>query len=436
MMNQAEVVFEGSKVQQGVLALRPSMNLRTGEDNLRAAFGKPTSLEKDLLILASSVFACDLAFKRGEREGIIRKIKLKIPIVNYASLESVRREILYALYLLSHDAWDIEFTRYEGTPEANQIWGQERDSKILLFSGGLDSFAEAVNLGYSGEQIHLVSHLTGNQNISRCQTSLFEYLNATFPSQFSRTSVRVGGVNRTPDEYPFPTDQAREETQRTRSFLFLTLAGIAARRIGVKDVIMIAENGQLAIHLPLTAARISAFSTHTAHPEFIEIMANILRAVLSFDIRINNPFLYMTKSEVVRTIQRDEATMVPNTISCWMSARITGGYTHCGACIPCIIRRIANESNGIMINEYSRGILSEDIAKLDPNDTGRRNFIELAEFVKFFRTANSQAQILNAYPELVNDAFDTGRAIDMYRRFALEASQVFSAYPNLASIVS
>ncbi len=243
-----------------------------------------------------------------------------------------------------------------------------------------------------------MSHITGNQNISRSQASLFEYLNSTFPSQFNRTSIRVGGVNRTQDGYPFPTDQAREESQRTRSFLFLTLAGIAARRIGAKDVIMIAENGQLAIHLPLTAARISAFSTHTAHPEFIEIMTNILRAVLSFNIRIHNPFLYMTKAEVVRTIQRNEATMVPTTISCWMSARITGGYTHCGVCIPCIIRRIANECNGIKVDEYSRDILSEDIANLDPNDIGRRNLVELAEFVRFFRTANAQSYIWRAWP--------------------------------------
>jgi len=435
-MNEAEVVFDDSPVRQGVLALRPGMNLRTGEDNLRAAFGKLTSLEKDLLILASSVFTCDLAFKRGERENIVRKIKLKVPVVNHASLENVREEILYAMFLLSHDAWDIEFTHYQGTPEVTQTWSQESDSKVLLFSGGLDSFAAALNLGYSRQQVHLVSHLTGNQNISRCQASLFEHLNSTFPSQFTRTGVRVGGMNRATEGYPFPTDQAREDTQRTRSFLFLTLAGIIARRISAKDVIMIAENGQLAIHLPLTAARISAFSTHTAHPEFIDSMTKILRAVLSFNIRINNPFLYMTKAEVVGTIQRDGTTMIPNTISCWMSARITGGHTHCGACVPCIIRRIANESNGIKIDEYSRDILSEDIANLDADDIGRRNFVELAEFVRFFRTASSQAQILNSYPELVNDAFDTGRAIEMYRRFSIEASRIFSAYPNLTAIVS
>jgi 7-cyano-7-deazaguanine synthase in queuosine biosynthesis len=435
-MNEAEVVFDRSEVRQGILALKPGMNLRTGVDNLGSAFGELTSLEKDLLLLASSVFACDLAFKRGERENIVRKIRLKLPVVNIAALQNVREEIVYALYLLSHDAWEIDFTPYQGTPEVTQMWVQENDSKVLLFSGGLDSFAEAMNLGHSGEQVHLVSHLTGNQNISKCQASLFEYLNKTFHGQFARTGVRVGALNRTTEGYPFPTDQAREETQRTRSFLFLTLAGIAARRTRTKDVIIIAENGQLAIHLPLTSARISAFSTHTAHPEFIESMTRILRAVLSFDIRINNPFLYMTKAEVVGTIQGAGKKMIPSTISCWMSARITGGRTHCGTCVPCIIRRIANEFNGNKIDEYNRDILSENIGTLDADDIGKRNFVEVAEFARFFHASNSPSRILSSYPELVSDAFDTRRAIDMYRRFSSEASQVFSAYPNLSGILA
>lgn len=435
-MSDAEVLLDNSPIKNGVLSLKPGINLRTGIDNLVSTFGRLTSLEIDLVNLASSIFACDLAFKRGQREDIIRNIKLTIPVVNYASFINVRQEILYALYLLSHDSWEIEFIPYQGTPEVTTVWAHDKASKVLLFSGGLDSFAAAVNLAYLGEAVHLVSHITGNQHISRCQILLFDYLNNTFPNRFTRTSVRVGAVNKTTQGYPFPTDQLREETQRTRSFLFLTLAGIIARRIGVNDVIMIAENGQLAIHLPLTAARISAFSTHTAHPEFVECMKNILSTILSFNIQIDNPFLYMTKAEVVRRIQPNDTLMIPHTISCWMSARTGERHAHCGACVPCMIRRIANEFNGLKIDEYNRDILNEDIINLAPDDVGRRNFVELAEFVRFFNTSNSQAYILNSYPELVNDAFNTSKAIEMYKRFSKEASDVFSLYPNLKGIVS
>jgi hypothetical protein len=46
----------------------------------------------------------------------------------------------------------------------------------------------------------------------------------------------------------YPSDAERESSQRTRSFLFLVIASIAARRSGFHDVILIAENGQMAIH--------------------------------------------------------------------------------------------------------------------------------------------------------------------------------------------
>ena len=55
-----------------------------------------------------------------------------------------------------------------------------------------------------------------------------------------------------------------ENSQRTRSFLFLVLGALAARRAGHIEIVYLAENGQMAIHLPLTQGRIGAFSTHTA----------------------------------------------------------------------------------------------------------------------------------------------------------------------------
>ncbi|MBI4535678.1 MAG: 7-cyano-7-deazaguanine synthase [Ignavibacteriae bacterium] len=434
-MNKAEVVFAKSQTAQGVLALRPALNLRIANESLRSAFGSITSLEEDLLVMASSIFACDLAFKRGDRENFVRKISLKIPVVNRALLESVRQDITYAIYLLSHDAWNIELTQRIGTPETAQVWNQTNNSKVLLFSGGLDSFAAAADAGYSGTKVHLISHLTGNHNISRSQQSLFEHLQTSFPGQFARTSFRVGATNKSSDGYPFPTDQEREETQRTRSFLFLTLAGLAARKLGASDVIMIAENGQLAIHLPLTAARISAFSTHTAHPEFVKTMGEILSRVLAFDIRIENPFLYLTKGEVVSKIKGIQAAQIPQTISCWRSARMLGGYTHCGECVPCLVRRIANEAHGIRIDEYARDLFREDVASLEADDLGKRNFLELAEFVRFFFGTNSRAQIISSYPELINESIDANHAIAMYKRFASEAVNVFSNYAKLTALV-
>jgi len=199
---------------------------------------------------------------------------------------------------------------------------------------------------------------------------------------------------------------------------------------------MIAENGQLAIHLPLTAARISAFSTHTAHPEFVDVMNSILEIALSHDIKIQNPYLYMTKAEVVSTALSKDLNMIEHTISCFRSARLPASQTHCGSCIPCLIRRIANEFNGVMLKEYGIDILSENVASLGPDNDAKRNFIELAEFVRFFESTTTEAEILMEYPELVNENIDAAQATNMYHRFAKEARTVFNRYPHLSSVVA
>lgn len=217
------VTFEDISSAEG-LRLRPGKNLVTGESALGLKFGNLTTMEIDLLTIASSVFACDLAFKRGEREEITRNISLTIPVVNLAAFESVLDDIRYALYRLSHDAWTIRLVQRPGNPEASQEWRASAKGKVLLFSGGLDSFAAALQFGNSGEIVHLVSHVTANQTVSGSQETLYEYLNETFPGLFQRTPIRVGG--RTTPNYPFPSDTNREDTQRTRSFLFLALAGI------------------------------------------------------------------------------------------------------------------------------------------------------------------------------------------------------------------
>ncbi len=125
----------------------------------------------------------------------------------------------------------------------------------------------------AGEELQLASHYTASPSVAGSQRALFEYLRQSFPGRVSRVAARVTGQS-APD-LPFPSDEAREPSQRTRSFMFLVIGAIVARRTGFHEMLMIAENGQMAIHLPLTPGRIGAFSTHTAHPEFVHEMEGL-----------------------------------------------------------------------------------------------------------------------------------------------------------------
>ncbi len=428
----ATVIF-GDAEGDGLL-LKPGVNLRHGLKDFREHFGQPTTLEEDLLVVASAIFACDLGFKRGEREEITRHIRLTVPVVNLAAFERVHEELQFALWRLSHDAWEIDFTQRQGAPEESGQFDPHSEGKALLFSGGLDSFAAAVHYGDEGGAVKLVSHITANRAVSSAQEELFAYLQATYPEQFARMAFRVSGFNRAKDKLPFPSDSAREDTQRTRSFLFLSLASLVARRSSIRDVVMIAENGQMAIHLPLTAARISAFSTHTAHPEFVAAMGPLMSKLLGYPIEITNPFLYMTKAEVVREVVANHSSQLEHAVSCWKASRVGGDYNHCGFCIPCLVRRISIEANGTSLPEYERDLLAQDVGILGPEDDGKRNLVELGEFVATL-AAGSQASLEDDYPDLINGHIDRIQAVAMYKRFAAEAQGVFGRYPHVEALL-
>jgi 7-cyano-7-deazaguanine synthase in queuosine biosynthesis len=432
---KAIVAFEEPTREPGTLYLQPGVNVTTGERIFSQTFGTLTSLEEDLLILASAIFACDLAFKRGQRENVPRKIELAVPVVNLAAFNSVLDELRYTLFVLSHDAWDLRFIQKTGIPESSRDWSQDITGKVLLFSGGLDSFAATIQYGEAGENVQLVSHITANRVVSSSQEALSAYLQNRFLDQFDRIAFRVGGRNRPATGFPFPSDRDREDSQRTRSFLFLSLAALTARRRGFSDIVLIAENGQMAIHLPLTAGRISAFSTHTAHPEFVHEMGNLLSTLLSYPIHVENPFLYQTKAEVIRNVLADHQATLGDTVSCWKASRVTSAHNHCGNCVPCLVRRIAVETHGHEVSEYQRDIFREDVGRLPPDDEGKRNLLDLLEFVHVFNSNATQASLEDLYPELINERIDRVRAVEMYRRFAAEAYSVVERYPLINKLV-
>lgn len=427
---RVQVSFDGCGSEDGLL-LVPGQNLITGTAHFAKTVGPPTSLEDDLMLLASSVYAADLAQLRGQVAQFCRGFSLVVPVVNYQAMERIRADIQRLLYFLSGDNWSISFVQREGSPEPRMDW-PESAGKTLLFSGGLDSLAGAIDLLEDGGNVTLVSHITHNQAVKLSQQSLFGYLIEKYGDELTRVPIRVGGQKKGALSFP----EQREESQRTRSFLFLILAGLVARRSGHRDVVMIAENGQMAIHLPLSTGRIGAFSTHTAHPFFVRGMESLLSTVLGFDIRITNPFLYMTKAEVVRRVVTEHPEAIPLTVSCWRASRVAGEKNHCGACVPCLVRRISVEFNGLTLDEYDRNLLTEHIDDLNEDDIGKRNIYDLGEFISRFLATQDHDDFLADYPELADDSYDADRAVSMYRRFAGEAKEILRRYPGTQSVLT
>ena len=92
-------------------------------------------------------------------------------------------------------------------------------STIVLFSGGLDSFAGAVHELHAGDRhIVLLSRRIGGMIDSR-QRELADELKQKHPGRITHVRVSGGLTNET---------NAVEHSQRTRSFLLTAMALVAA----------------------------------------------------------------------------------------------------------------------------------------------------------------------------------------------------------------
>jgi 7-cyano-7-deazaguanine synthase in queuosine biosynthesis len=409
------------------VVLGPEGDLFTGSKDFEQHFGTPTSVESDLLRIASSVFAADRAVKRGERELFARRFELSVPIVNIGRLEPLREALERALRFLSRDDWRIVYRHIAGQPEDDQPIECGQGTTLLL-SGGLDSLAAAIELGRERRSAQLVSHITRNTVARNAQREIVRILAASgfqMPHYQFFVSSQDHARNPTHDE---------ESSQRTRSFLFLVLAALAARRSRHSKVVWLAENGHMAIHLPLVPARVGAFSTHTANPEFISAMEGLLQGVLSAAISIENPFVYRTKAEIVALIRAVVPAAIGVTVSCWRSPRTGLQAAHCGGCIPCFIRRIAIEYQGTDATNYASDPWNQRLEDQPGDEVGRRNLVDLGIFVQEVERATDD-EMMHQWPELFAPRTDAAEAIAMYRRFVGEARTVLARYPSIAAVL-
>ena len=422
-MSQYFIYRDTDDSSQPGIHLRADQHVITGATEFQNRFGTATSLELDLLLIAASVVGVDRGTPRGEREDFARRLELSIPVVNAGRLQPLAGSIEDALRFLSNDYWHIELRQHDGATEAFAE-GQTQEGQVLLFSGGLDSLAAAIEFGNPGP-LALVSHITRGRQTRNVQERLAGMLSDSGISlphyQLFVSSRDVPGF-----------DHDIEGSQRTRSFMFLILAALVARRLGRHDLLMIAENGQMAIHLPLSTARIGAFSTHTAHPDVLDSMQTILSTALAGTYRISNPYVSLTKAEVVERIWTGMHDAVAVTSSCWRSARLPEGVTHCGECVPCMIRRVAIETHGDDPTPYGRDAFAETFSTMDADDEARRNLADLCEFSRKFETM-SDADLIDEWPELYSPNIDQASTITMYRRAAQQTRAVLSKYPGLAA---
>jgi hypothetical protein len=149
---------------------------------------------------------------------------------------------------------------------------------------------------------------------------------------------------------PKPTENTgKEPTQRARSILFFGLGILAAAGIGDGTPLVVPENGLISLNVPLTPGRIGSLSTRTTHPYTMHLYRHLLEG-LGIEVPIKLPYMFKTKGEMLTGARDPDVVrkLARKSVSCaspnpWGKAK----ESHCGYCVPCIIRRAAMKTAGL-----------------------------------------------------------------------------------------
>ncbi len=390
----------------------------------------------DLLEIAAFVYIADQIEHRGahdvESMGAnwrrLLRFEISVRDIDLWRSPEMTSALSELLSFLSEDEYEFKFTKYERPPTVNSYlnFAEYDDSgtpeAIALFSGGLDSLGGAVQqVIIDGEPSLFVTHESTPKLRNRLKTLRAMIDGAATGPQPQYVTVRVNKQDLGEKEY----------TQRSRSFLYASLAAVVAHMAGI-DTIRFYENGIVSLNLPLSPQIVGSRATRTTHPKVLRSMERFFSLASGVDFTVENRFIWKTKADVVQGIvDCGHGAMVPWSTSCTHTWEISNAKPHCGKCSQCIDRRFAVLGGGAGSFEkaetYGRDLL------IDPRDAGESR-IMLASYVETAQRVSTipEDQFFSQYGEATRALRHLGmdedsaarKIVDLYRRHGHQVMQV------------
>ena len=345
----------------------------------------------DLLQLASYVFCADRQANRGERESLSntawsRSFDFFMPVLDYEfwSIPSVSQALADALTFMTGDrSYNFHFSKATVNPTLQDnkqllLFQHEytgisvpQKTDIMLFSGGLDSLAGAIERlnKYPDRTLCLVSHRS-NKVTTHTQATLIEHLQAKYQKRIIQYGFECHNRNGMP---------SRDETQRTRMFLFASIA-FAISHCYDKNEFYIFENGITSINLSKQMDVANARASRTTHPKTIALLREFFKHFnQSFNIIV--PYYNKTKAEILHVFKTyEECSLITSSVSCSSTrTKPKTEATQCGCCSQCIDRIFSIYASGL--DEYDSVYAYDFIKSIPDNEVKQRlyNTLRLAQ---------------------------------------------------------
>jgi len=343
----------------------------------------------DLLQIASYVFCGDRMANRGSRDSVnneawSRSFEFHIPVLDleFWSSDNTNKVLNEALTFMTGDrSYTFVFSQSAKNPAEIvnkqlslfkgefQDMDEAKDADIVLFSGGLDSLAGVVQHlnEHTDRFLCAVSHKS-NKTVTHTQKSLIEAINKQYGGRVKPYSFECCNHDGL---------KSKDETQRTRMFLFSAIAFSLCHCYG-KDAFYVYENGITSMNLSKQADVINARASRTTHPKTLGLLRKFYKLLSpSFDIIV--PYYSHTKAEIMETFRKyDALNLIASSVSCSSSRTKPGQTPHCGCCSQCIDRRFSLYAAGL--DEYDAPYANDFITAFPDdknNETKQRVYITM-----------------------------------------------------------
>jgi len=304
----------------------PKQNLRLEVENISHVLLKNLNdTARDLLDLAAYVYYADTSISRGTTKDVfdedwVRSFTFVVPVrrADIWQTDSVTDTLTGMLSYLTQDRFDFIFIQRKPKHEqlviqtiADAIPYRKDADCVMLFSGGMDSLAGAVHLSKNSRKPILASHRP-RPVLTTLQRTLANSIRQQIPSwSFPHLDIKINRMG----------SEAKDSTQRSRSFLFLAIASLAAVELGLNEIV-VCENGITTFNLPRLAQTLGTQASRSTHPRFIDLFQRLLSQIFEVDLHISSPFLWMTRAEVMSILQANSVVdLLPLSSSCNHSRR-------------------------------------------------------------------------------------------------------------------
>ncbi|QKZ04870.1 Qat anti-phage system QueC-like protein QatC [Pseudomonas eucalypticola] len=286
---------------------------------------RPSPATWDFVQFCLAVCATDLCGMRNtSADGWTRTIELSVGLHEPLRWEPYRAELEQLLKVLTGDYWTLIFTGAGMPPPEGRFVAKPQDC-VSLLSGGLDSLIGGLDLVAQGRRPLFVSQLAHED--SQRQRDYAQLLGGDGAHYQWSHGISFKGP--------------KEPSTRARSLAFYAFAVLATSRLADPcPTLFIPENGFICVNPPLVPGRVSSLSTRTTHPLFIAKLQQVLDGI-GVNVQLELPYRFKTKGEMMNDCLDPVRLqqLAWQTTSCGRFR--TYNRTHCGRCVPCMIRRAA-----------------------------------------------------------------------------------------------